>query len=187
VLSRILDVASEMMYEQGYDNMSTRGLAEAAGLTKSALYYYIPNKESVLFQVNLRLTLAGLSDVERISAQTADPVEALRQIVVTHCETVARNMGALRALSYEMRFLGPEHRDRILELRRAYVRAFALAVRKAVGADPGDARTDIAALAVMGTLNFMHHWYTEGARLSAGKVGETLFDLVWAGLRASTG
>jgi AcrR family transcriptional regulator len=187
VLSRILDVASEMMYEQGYDNMSTRGLAEAAGLTKSALYYYIPNKETVLFQVNLRLTLAGLSDVERISAQFADPVEALRQIVVTHCETVARNMGALRALSYEMRFLGPEHRDRILELRRAYVRAFALAVRQAVGADPGDARTDIAALAVMGTLNFMHHWYTEGARLSAGKVGETLFELVWAGLRASTG
>jgi AcrR family transcriptional regulator len=187
VLSRILDVASELMYEQGYDNMSTRGLAEAAGLTKSALYYYIPNKEMVLFQVNLRLALYGVGNVQRISAETADPVEALRQIMVTHCETVARNMGALRALSYEMRFLDPTHHARILELRRAYAAGFALAVRRAVGVEAGDARTDVAAIAVMGMLNFMHHWYVDGARLSAGKVGETLFELVWNGLRASTG
>jgi Transcriptional regulator len=186
VLCRILDVASELMFEQGYDNMSTRGLAEAAGLTKSALYYYIPNKETVLFQVNLRLARQGVGFAERICADTPDPVEALRKIVVAHCVTVARNMGALRALSYERRFLAPEHRERIRSLRRAYAREFILAVRRAVGLDPSDARIDPAAVAIMGSLNFLHHWYAEGARLSAEKVGEVLFELIWSGLQSSS-
>jgi AcrR family transcriptional regulator len=186
VLVRILDAASDIMYDQGYDNMSTRGLAEAAGLTRSALYYYIPSKEEVLFQVNRRLARFGLGNVRQIIAETADPVEALRAIVVAHCETVARNMGALRALSYEMRFLDPPHHAEILALRRDYAKTFSGAVRAAVGGKAANARgTDVLAIAIMGMLNFMHHWYIEGARLSATKIGETFFDLIWNGLLAA--
>lgn len=39
-------------YEKGYHEVTTRELDEAAGLTKSALYYYIGQKEEALFQIH---------------------------------------------------------------------------------------------------------------------------------------
>ncbi len=47
----ILDVAARMFYEKGYDATSTRDIAEAAGLLKGSLYYYVETKEDFLFEI----------------------------------------------------------------------------------------------------------------------------------------
>jgi AcrR family transcriptional regulator len=43
VQGNVLDAAAKLFYERGYDN-TTHELADVAGLTKSALYYYIPTR-----------------------------------------------------------------------------------------------------------------------------------------------
>ena len=185
VLSRVLDVAAQLFYTQGYDSMSTRDLARGAGLTQSGLYYHIPNKESVLFQVNRRLARQAVRNAQSILANESDPVQALRNIIVTHCETVAHNLGALRALSSEMRLLDAPHHAEILALNQQYVRIFSLAVRSAVsGRVSPSASTDVLAVAIVGMLNFMHNWYIERSRMRATEIGETFFDLIWTGLLA---
>lgn len=45
---RILDVSLRLFSEQGYDKTSLREVAENVGVTKAALYYHFPSKESVL-------------------------------------------------------------------------------------------------------------------------------------------
>jgi AcrR family transcriptional regulator len=45
---RILEVALELFSEAGYDKTSLREVAERVGVTKAALYYHFPSKESVL-------------------------------------------------------------------------------------------------------------------------------------------
>ena len=45
---RILDVASELFVEQGYDGTSLREIAERLGFTKAALYYHFPSKDEIL-------------------------------------------------------------------------------------------------------------------------------------------
>jgi len=41
---RILDVASELFVERGYDATSLREIAERLGVTKAALYYHFASK-----------------------------------------------------------------------------------------------------------------------------------------------
>jgi AcrR family transcriptional regulator len=186
VLSRILDAASALFYEHGYDKASTRDLADAAQLTKSALYYYIPNKESILFQLNLRLTVRGIESLTRISRDNSDPVDTLREIVLWQCQTIAENLGALRALSYEMRFLDADHYSEIKRLRSEYARLFGAAVRAAAGVRSPDGNTNVTGMLILGMLNFMHHWYTDAGRLSPAQIGEGFFDLIWHGMRDET-
>jgi AcrR family transcriptional regulator len=45
---RILEVASELFIEQGYDATSLREIADRLGFTKAALYYHFPSKEDLL-------------------------------------------------------------------------------------------------------------------------------------------
>lgn len=48
---QILDVALELFTRHGYDGTSIRDIAEAMGMTKSALYYHFTNKESILTEL----------------------------------------------------------------------------------------------------------------------------------------
>ena len=45
---RILDVASELFAEQGYDATSLREIADRMGFTKAALYYHFQSKDDIL-------------------------------------------------------------------------------------------------------------------------------------------
>lgn len=182
VLSNILDTAASMFYERGYDNSNTRELAEAAGLTKSALYYYIPNKEAILFQLNLRLSVLGLEAVREIVERNPEPLDAMRAIMAWQCQTVGDNLGALRTLSYEMRFLDRGHYEQIQPLRAEYARLFT-SVLQAACPDWAEPRLSQAiSLAVLGMMNFMNEWYTPGGRLTAEEVGAGFFALVWDGI-----
>jgi AcrR family transcriptional regulator len=182
LLSTILDRAAAMFYERGYDNTNTRELADAVGLTKSALYYYIPNKEALLFQLNLRLSVQGVEAERELIARNPDPAHALRAVMVWQCSTVAQNLNALRTINYEMRFLEREHYDQIQALRAEYSRLFERIVRAYAPrwATPRLARP--VSLCLLGMMNFMNEWYTPKGRLSGGKVGEEFFQLVTAGM-----
>ena len=186
VLDNILNVAARLFYERGYDGTTTREIAEAAGLTKAALYYYIPSKEDVLFQLSLKLTILGIKALQQILKETTDPVETLKRIVEWQCLTISKNLGALRALSYERRFLDKANYEKIKLLREEYARLFQVAVRKACLEGGGGAHTDVIAIIIMGMLNFMNEWYSPRGRLSAQQISTGFFDVIRNGLVPSS-
>ncbi|MET0378115.1 MAG: helix-turn-helix domain-containing protein, partial [Spongiibacteraceae bacterium] len=47
----LLAAARKLFAEHGYHNVGVRDFAAAAGLTRGALYYYFPDKESVFLAV----------------------------------------------------------------------------------------------------------------------------------------
>jgi AcrR family transcriptional regulator len=50
---RILEVASELFIEQGYDGTSLREISDRLGFTKAALYYHFQSKEEILRELLL--------------------------------------------------------------------------------------------------------------------------------------
>lgn len=50
----ILDVAENLFFSKGYDNVSMSGIAKKVGLGKATLYIYFDNKEELFFAVVLR-------------------------------------------------------------------------------------------------------------------------------------
>lgn len=54
-IEAILDATSDLLVEQGVENLSTNMICERAGLTPPALYRYFPNKYAVLKELAVRL------------------------------------------------------------------------------------------------------------------------------------
>ena len=83
---RILDAATELFIERGYEATSLREIAERVGVTKAALYYHFPGKEDLLrallepleeFQQQLLARMEGPLDREGWAAATTDSIDWL--------------------------------------------------------------------------------------------------------------
>src|SRR5205823_1530061 len=47
----IVDIAARLFYERGYQSVSTRSLAQAAGIQGGSLYHHFTSKEEILYRI----------------------------------------------------------------------------------------------------------------------------------------
>jgi len=75
--------AARLFSEKGYERTSMRAIAEAAGVSKPAIYYYFPNKDA-LFEDMLNAAVEQVQEVlEKIQDSTMTPIEKLTEIAVS--------------------------------------------------------------------------------------------------------
>src|SRR3990167_9726784 len=75
---RILAEAARIFNRLGYHGATLDDVARALGATKAALYYYVANKEELLFQCCRVPIEIGLEGIRRAQEQAEAPDERLR-------------------------------------------------------------------------------------------------------------
>lgn len=64
----ILDTAEELFMKQGYNETSTRQIANTLNITQPNIYYHFKNKEEIYYQVMLRLAREVGENLNQIAA-----------------------------------------------------------------------------------------------------------------------
>ncbi|TDC39677.1 TetR/AcrR family transcriptional regulator [Actinomadura sp. KC345] len=80
VRERLLDAAAELIPERGWAAVSTRILAERAGMTPSVVHYHFPSLSSLLNEAvtsRMRELLAGLNDLLESTRSPAGAIETM--------------------------------------------------------------------------------------------------------------
>ncbi|MFH1850778.1 MAG: TetR/AcrR family transcriptional regulator [Candidatus Neomarinimicrobiota bacterium] len=78
--------AARLFSEKGYERTSMRAVAEAAGVSKPAIYYYFCNKEA-LFEAMLEMAISHIVDtMESVRKADLSPLEKLSVIAVHRFE-----------------------------------------------------------------------------------------------------
>ena len=62
----VLEAAARVFHEKGYESTSIQDIADAVGILKGSLYYYITSKEDLLFEILQDVHEQGLRNLERI-------------------------------------------------------------------------------------------------------------------------
>lgn len=75
---RIFEALARLMYERGYDAVSLADVAQAAGLARTAIYNYVPDKESLLVEYANRETDRYVAELREALTEVDDPVRELR-------------------------------------------------------------------------------------------------------------
>jgi len=85
-LAEIIDFATEVFAEKGYEGASMRDLSRLSGTSLAGLYYYFESKEKLLY-VSQTHTFNTIVDRlrERLAAES-DPTKRLRIFVHNHVE-----------------------------------------------------------------------------------------------------
>lgn len=84
----LLDVAQRLFVERGYANVSMQQIAEEAGMTKGAPYYYFQNKEALFAQVCVRI----LAEMKQAIFDATDGAGSFRDSLIRCLMTVARSV-----------------------------------------------------------------------------------------------
>lgn len=87
----ILDKATELFAEHGYEGTSTRMLSKSAGVNIAMISYYFGSKEKLFEQVLIRKTASSYEQLKALQAMDISPWEKLEIVIDMNVDRVAKN------------------------------------------------------------------------------------------------
>ncbi|NYI90749.1 AcrR family transcriptional regulator [Amycolatopsis endophytica] len=185
VENEMYEQATRLFAERGFAGTSLQDIADAIGITRPALYYYVKSKDELLAKLVTEVTDGPLVELKELLAHTAlDPVAQLRAIVEVIVRRRVTQPARFRLLIRSEAELPDELTAAYDESRRVVLKTVAQVVEDGIRAGqfrPVDAR--IAALGVLGLCNWVAWWFQPGGRDSEDSVTEQLADMAIAALR----
>lgn len=192
VEAQILEHATRLFAERGFAATSLQDIAEAAGLTRPALYHYIRNKDDVLSRLVQELTEGPAEELHRINADTSRPApQRLRDMALAVSLRMARSPERFRLLIRSEAELPEALAEVYARGRRRVLREFTSVIEEGIHAGrlrPVDAR--VAALGIIGMCNWIAWWHRpgQGDEAVAAQVADmAVASLVEAEARAGEG
>jgi AcrR family transcriptional regulator len=160
--SEVIEAATQLFYERGYSETSVQDVAEALGMLKGSLYYYIDTKEDLLFrlmeqiheQYDARLaewsTEGGMSPLERLEGYCTG---VIGDILANHAK--------MSVYYHDMDRLSPARHAIILQGRRKHLKFVIDLIQEAQITGETDPNADATLLAnfVFGAMIWSYRWY----------------------------
>jgi len=178
---RILKAAAACFNEKGFSGTSLKDVAKHLGLTDAALYYYVRNKEELVYQCYLRAAELGREAMERARTDGEDGMAMARLYIRYHVEIMVGDRGPVAIMS-EIPSLRRGHRNEILQISRRHSAGFEEILQ--LGIDDGSiAPCDVRMTgnAIMGAINWIPKWY-HGDQTMAGTIVNEFPDVLTRGL-----
>ena len=174
---RIRAAALRLFAQQGYAAVSMRVIAREVGVQAGALYNYIPDKQTLLFEL-MRDHMVELHEAVRGCLQ-GPATEQLEAFVRFHIAFHHARPDAVFIAYMELRNLTPENFAEIERLRRDYEQLLAEILR-ACGQEGAFSVPDekVASMAIIAMLTGVNTWYREGGRLARADVEGIYWDMV---------
>lgn len=183
-IDEIHRAAARLFADKGYVATSIQDVAEAVGMLKGSLYYYIDSKEQLLFDVIRGAHEPPLANVRALRDSDAPALEVLRRFVENHVAALVDDIDPITVFFHSFRHLSPAHQDVIVAERHEYDEFVRRLIErgKREGAIDEDADTLLAAMGVFGMMNWVYQWYRPGGRSKPEEIGRAIADIAIDGL-----
>lgn len=116
--ARLAEAAITCFAAKGFHGTSTRDIADAAGISPTALYGHHASKEELLFIISLAGHQHALSVVRAAASREPDPMGRLIALVHDFAMHHAESHMSSRVVNYELEALSSDHRETIVGIRR---------------------------------------------------------------------
>lgn len=161
-IDHILRSAAVVFAEKGFGLASIRDVAAQARISFPRIYYYLRNKEELLYLISKRTFEQLLSSAQEMSERTQDPEDRLRLLIQGHIEHHINNLPEVKVLVREAHALSGRYFTHIERITRDYSRlcrktAEQMAAKYGRTLDREESR--IITSLILGTMNWTYSWY----------------------------
>lgn len=182
----IVDVASRLFSQKGYEATSLKEIADHVGLHKTSLFHYFKNKENILMEVmdkSLKDHLNILNEIVNNSDMSGEEKFRLaleKQVLVT-----CKYKDHINVYLTEVRSLSPENQKKCIRKRKQYEAYFEQIIKEVQSDSKSNLfkglDSTIVKLGILGMCNWIIKWYYEDGRLTPEEIFEILYSLITKG------
>jgi AcrR family transcriptional regulator len=181
-LSKILEHATEVFDEKGYEGASMRDLSRSSGVSLSGLYYYFESKEKLLYLIQKH---AFTTIVERLRERldaVSDPEQRIRIFILNHVEYFLTNRKAMKVLSHEDDVLKNNFGAEISALKREYYRICIGLIDDFKREKRLEFSSRMAVLSLFGMMNWIYTWHSPRVDGDAKAMARQMGDIFLRGI-----
>jgi AcrR family transcriptional regulator len=186
---QILQAAIDAFSERGY-GASMDDVADAAGVTRTVLYYYYPSKKDLFAAVHQAQQAEMLTYVAPAVAGPGSQQERARVAIDAALSFAERHPKSWKLLSGDLEGAGPELIEAIRGAHEVSMEAIeALLAPDAAerGIKQGSVRGRILAESFLGSMTAIWRWWAEHPHVPREEVGDALYEVLWHGLEGLGG
>ncbi|WP_126227656.1 TetR/AcrR family transcriptional regulator [Burkholderia ambifaria] len=178
----LFETAARAFNETGYYNTTLEELAKRLNVTKPALYYYVKDKDDILFECN-RMALQHMQEALDEAENGAQPgMQKLVDFLARYTELMTNDFGAC-LIRTGLQPLRPESRAKLRVLANRLDKALRSIVEQ--GVNDGSIRTcdpKMVSYAIFGGFNGIATWFQPNGAMQAADVSAHFLDLFIHGL-----
>ena len=183
-LGEILEHATEVFYEKGYEGASMRDLSRKSGMSLAGLYYYFESKEKLLYLVQKHTFSTVMERLKQRLAAVTDPQERIRVFIFNHLEYFLANMKAMTVLSREAEALGNSLGREILDMKRDYYHTCLDLMEdlRRQGSFAEGVTSRAAVLGLFGMMNWIYTWHNPRLDPGVEELGRQMSEIFLHGI-----
>lgn len=189
--SEVVEAAGEEFRVRGYDSATLEDIAARVGILKGSIYNYVQNKEELLLAVIEQPARVLLEDLEELKEDTDHSVSyRLRRLFRIQVRVFCDHYPA--AFVYLRNIGRPDLSEKFgkyADLDAKYISIVDDLITEGVERGEFNIASEprIAALAVIGILDWMQHWFVPHNDERDQAIADQLFAIALGGLHASRG
>jgi AcrR family transcriptional regulator len=181
-LAKILEHATDVFYQRGYEGASMRDLSRASGMSLAGMYYYFESKERLLYLIQKHTFQTILEQLKSRLKQVSDPEQRIRVFILNHLEYFLANQKAMKVLSHEDEVLKNGFGAEIAAIKREYYRTCVQLMDELKEACGLAFSSRIAVLSLFGMMNWIYTWHNQRVDADAGELARQMGDIFLRGI-----
>jgi TetR/AcrR family transcriptional regulator, cholesterol catabolism regulator len=185
-LSKILEHATDVFYERGYEGASMRDLSRASGMSLAGLYYYFESKDKLLYLIQKHTFTTIIERVRERLKHEPDPEGRVRAFILNHLEYFLANQKAMKVLSHEDDVLKNGYGSEIAAIKREYYKICRGLLEELKAAAGVEFDTRIAVLSLFGMMNWIYTWHNPRTDGDAKSLSQQMGDIYLRGIGNGT-
>ena len=186
-LAEILDYATEVFADKGYEGASMRDLSRLSGISLAGLYYYFESKEKLLYIIQQHTFQTIMERLRERLATSNDPEARIRIFVDNQVGYSVAKQKAMKVLAHEDDVLKNGYGAELAAIKREYYRICVRLVEDLAKAEGSTGATGVstrtAVLGLFGMMNWLYTWYRPGVDPPAHVLSREIADVFLFGIR----
>lgn len=177
----IIEAAAKRFAEKGFD-ATINEIASDLGLTGAALYYYVENKEKLVYEIWHRAGAKLQGGLEEEMSSSKPTLIKLRNAFRRHLDAIISNRAIFEVLIFQRSTMPKEGAEGFIETERLYSNTLA----KLIAEIPKDQlRIDepgFLARSIIAMLNGTIRWYRPDYRLTLEQIADQYLEILTGGI-----
>jgi TetR/AcrR family transcriptional regulator, cholesterol catabolism regulator len=180
---QIVEIATRLFHEKGYNATSMRHLAEQMGMEAASLYNHITGKDELLQQICFGMATHYNAHLEQVENEAISPVARIEKMVRFHIGEMMTQFEAVYVTNRDWKHLKEPLLGNFLQQRKTYEKRFSLLVQQAI--DAGEIKPvhpHAAVLTILSAVRGIEFWHRNPRNITAAQIEEDMVRILLHGL-----